>query len=60
MKTASYVLEESHINWIERERRRQGNTSASAIIRRLVDAAMREDVKKAPEEQEIIEPQPSL
>lgn len=48
MKTASFVLEESHIDWIEAERRRQGNTSASAIIRRLVSNEMAR-------EQEVIE-----
>ena len=59
MKTASFVLEESHIDWIEAERRRQGNTSASAIIRRLVDAAMKMDQEQMVAAEEKSELQPT-
>ena len=40
MKTASFVLEEAQIDWVKEEAKRQGGTTASAIIRRLINKAM--------------------
>ena len=40
MKTASFVLEEAQIDWVKEEAKRQGGTTASAIIRRLISDEM--------------------
>lgn len=39
MKTASFVLQEIQIQWIKEEAQRQGGTTASAIVRRLINDA---------------------
>ena len=60
MKTAAFVLEEPQIEWVKEEAARQGGTTASAIIRRLINKAMISQVAEGILSKEQVSPSPEL
>ena len=44
MKTASYILEEEQIDWVKTQAKESGNTSGSAVVRKVLADAMQKHV----------------